>query len=206
VTNTNDTGTGSLRAAIAAATPLDPRLAPLDGYTGPTFTAPPIPGPPAINAATGSTTDFDQRGFARVGTADLGAAEFRGVPDVQLYWREDWDGDGQRFGVEHALGTDPLRSDINDAGNLTVPFIDGLGRPQVTFGVNNAFIPGTQWIITRSTTLQSGSFAEIFRMDGTAYSFNSAQVAVVDNGTTITVIDRLPPPGKGFYRFEAISP
>ena len=52
-------------------------------------------------------------------------------------------------------------------------------RPQVTFGVNNTFIPGTQWIIARSTTLQPGTFTEIFRFNGTAYTFTSAQVAVV---------------------------
>ncbi len=67
--------------------------------------------------------------------------------------------------------------------------------------MNAGFTAGTRWIITRSTTLQSGSFTEIFRFDGTAYTFNSAQVLVVDNGDTITIIDRLPPPGKAFYRF-----
>jgi predicted outer membrane repeat protein len=184
----------------------DAKLAPLGAYGGPTFTAPPVPGSPAINAATGSTTDFDQRGFARIGTADLGAAEYRGAPDVRSYWLSDWDGDGQGFGVEHALGTDPLLPDRGNSRNLTVPTFDGLGRAQLAFGVNAAFTPGTQWVIRRSTTLQPGSFTEIFLFDGAAYTFNNAQVGVLDNGTAITVIDRFPPPGKAFYRLEALAP
>jgi hypothetical protein len=194
--------TGPLAGTAAA--PLDPRLAPLGDYGGLTFTAPPIPGSPAIDAAPGSALASDQRGFARLGAPDLGAAEFRGAPDARLYWLADWDTDGSRFGLEHALGTDPLHSDIHNVRNLTAPIIDGLGRPQVTFGVNAAFIPGTQWILTRSTNLLT--FTEIFRFDGTAYTFNSTQAAVVDNGTSITVIDRLPPVGKGFYRLEALAP
>ena len=59
-----------------------PLLAPLGNYGGPTQTMPPLPGSPAIDAATNGTGfTTDQRGFARVvgAFADLGAAEF-GVP------------------------------------------------------------------------------------------------------------------------------
>jgi hypothetical protein len=189
-----------------AAAPLAPRLAPLADYGGLTFTAPPIPGSPAIDAATGSPTDFDQRGFARVGTADLGAAEFRGATDVRQYWLADWDGDGQSFGLEHALGTDPLRSDNANTRNLTAPVIGGLGRPQVTFGVNNAALPGTQWVVRRSTTLLPGSFTEIFRMSSTTNTFNNTQINVIDNGTAVTIIDLLPPFPRAFYHLEALAP
>jgi len=58
---------------------VDPMLAPLGHYGGPTPTRPPLPGSPAIDAGlnTGSLPATDQRGFARVvnGVVDIGAVE-----------------------------------------------------------------------------------------------------------------------------------
>lgn len=55
----------------------DARLAPLANYGGPTPSIPPLPGSPAIDAATSSTMATDQRGAPRpAGTAqDIGAVE-----------------------------------------------------------------------------------------------------------------------------------
>ncbi len=59
--------------------PLDPRIAPLGRYGGSTPTMPPLPGSPAIDAASASNVTTDQRGFLRpLGAApDIGAVEFR---------------------------------------------------------------------------------------------------------------------------------
>ncbi|MDB4265414.1 right-handed parallel beta-helix repeat-containing protein [bacterium] len=51
-------------------------LAPLANYGGPTETRPPLPGSPAIDAATSSTNLTDQAGLPTIGTPDLGASEF----------------------------------------------------------------------------------------------------------------------------------
>ena len=61
-----------------AASPLNPLLAPLGNFGGPTQTMPPLPGSPAINAGGPTTFATDQRGFPRVfGPApDLGAVEY----------------------------------------------------------------------------------------------------------------------------------
>ena len=64
------TGAGNFTAG-------DPRLAPLAGYGGRTFTRPPLPGSPVIDAATASAFTTDQREAPRVNgpLPDTGAAE-----------------------------------------------------------------------------------------------------------------------------------
>ena len=58
---------------------INPRLAPLGNYGGTTQTHALLPGSPAINAGDPSLMTPDQRGFARVGRADIGAFEFQGL-------------------------------------------------------------------------------------------------------------------------------
>lgn len=69
----DDSGLSAGSAVIVA----DARLAPLANYGGPTPSIPPLPGSPAIDAATSSTMATDQRGAPRpAGTArDIGAVE-----------------------------------------------------------------------------------------------------------------------------------
>jgi CSLREA domain-containing protein len=69
--------------------PLDPVLAPLGNYGGPTLTMALLPGSPAINAgASGPNIPaIDQPGLGRVGAVDIGAFESQGfsftvVPDT----------------------------------------------------------------------------------------------------------------------------
>ncbi len=52
-----------------------PLLAPLGDYGGPTQTMPPLPGSPAIDAATATAAQTDQRGFPLFGLPDIGAYE-----------------------------------------------------------------------------------------------------------------------------------
>ncbi|MBL9159095.1 MAG: filamentous hemagglutinin N-terminal domain-containing protein [Verrucomicrobiales bacterium] len=59
-----------------SAAPLNARLSALGNYGGPTQTFGLLPGSIAINA--GSATGNDQRGFGRVGTADIGSFESQG--------------------------------------------------------------------------------------------------------------------------------
>jgi hypothetical protein len=65
---------------------LDRILAPLANNGGPTQTHALVPGSPAINRGDPNLTTPDQRGFFRVGRADIGAFEFQGVspPEVTL--------------------------------------------------------------------------------------------------------------------------
>jgi hypothetical protein len=56
------------------ASPIDPLLAPLGNYGGPTQTMPLLPGSPALNAGDPSQSgSLDQRGLARSGGVNIGA-------------------------------------------------------------------------------------------------------------------------------------
>jgi CSLREA domain-containing protein len=62
-----------------AANPLNPLLAPLGNYGGPTQTMALLPGSPAIDAGTSTGAPAtDQRGLPRVGAVDIGAFESQG--------------------------------------------------------------------------------------------------------------------------------
>ena len=63
---------------------VNPQLAPLGNYGGPTLTMTPLPGSPAIDVAPFTTLLTDQRGYSRVfgPAADLGAVEFEVSPTV----------------------------------------------------------------------------------------------------------------------------
>ena len=73
-----------------AAMPIDPKLAPLGDYGGPTQTMPPLPGSPAIDAGSnalavgpdGKPLPTDQRGYYRIfnHTVDIGAVEYGSLP------------------------------------------------------------------------------------------------------------------------------
>lgn len=190
----------------------DALLAPLANYGGLTQTMPPLPGSAAIDMA-GSTDPggTDQRGLPRfAGIAlDIGAVEIQGTGDTgtifATIWLLDTDGDGSPFGVEQALGTD---SGTSDLGNSRNPILmgDENGKPKLTFGLAAAALPGTVWRVTRSPDLSN--FTEIFRYDGSTSipAAPDANVTFSIGTTSISVTDLMPPSGKAFYRFEAISP
>jgi hypothetical protein len=177
----------------------DPLLVPLGNYGGVAFTRPPLPGSPVIDAAANSTVPTDERGFNRINNPDIGAAEFQGFEDILRYLPTDWDGDDNAFGIEYALGTDPLTSDRNNARNLTRPTFNAQGQATLTFGRNpNAF--GIAWLLQRSTDLVN--WTQLYVFDGTNQSFDSSKVSATLGTNSISVTDKQPPSPKAFYRLE----
>jgi hypothetical protein len=183
-----------------------PMLAPLGDYGGLTQTMPPLPGSPAVDAGTNivSLPDTDQRGFARVvnGTVDIGAVEFQGASDVALFWPTDWDGDGSLFGLELALGTDPLVADPEAPGH-PAPYPPATGNG-ITFGFNPDATNYTAWVVKRSLDLSvPNSFVEIYRYDGpTGNSITSSvpvTMTVISNTMRVTD-DTFPQPPAAFYQ------
>jgi hypothetical protein len=72
--------TSSLIGTIA--NPVDPKLAPLGNYGGPTQTHALLPGSLAIDAGDATITTADQRGVAPVGIRDIGAYEYKDVTPI----------------------------------------------------------------------------------------------------------------------------
>ncbi|MES2439478.1 MAG: choice-of-anchor Q domain-containing protein [Verrucomicrobiota bacterium] len=177
----------------------NPRLAPLGDYGGRTHTMPPLPGSPAIDQANANyRLPLDQRAYQR-GVPDIGATEYQGTPDLTRYWKLDFDSDGTPYGIEQALGTDPLLSDAASPRRLTGPTLGPAGHPVLTFGL--APVTRTHWVLKRSPDLTPGSFQEIYRYDGKS---DTAAPGITHLRTPagVTVTDTAPPPGGAFYRLE----
>ena len=124
-----------------------PLLAPLDYYGSATPTRPPLPGSPAIDAATTTTFATDQRGAARPNgiAPDLGSVEAFPFSTIPLV---DTDGDGADD-----------RMELGYFGNLTsitsITDADGDGSRDVDelSNMTNPFDPGDN---LRTTALPSG--------------------------------------------------
>lgn len=180
-----------------------PRLAPLGNYGGPIRTMPPLPGSPAIDATTGSLAFVDQRGFTRDTLPDIGTTELRGVADFSLFWKLDFDGDGFPFGIEYALGTNPI---VSDAISTRFPRIDEANPSsrKISFASGfNASPAGIRWILKRSKNLVS--FHEtLFTYDTTTdiESIHLPHISITSNSSSIQVLDMTPSQPRAFYRFE----
>ncbi|MEM9080871.1 MAG: choice-of-anchor Q domain-containing protein [Verrucomicrobiota bacterium] len=196
-------------------------LSPLGHYGGPTQTMIPLPGSPAIDAATTSTVTTDQRGFSRPldgdnnGTAipDIGATEapnWANLSPFDIAWlfQTDIDGDGNPWGLETALGSDPDTPDtLND---LNIPAFDFNGDAVFQFGRNITDAPpGVTLRLKRSLNLSPGSFQELFSItygdpsDSHILTDPNDGLFLLPSNPNITFTDTDSPTPKAFYRLEA---
>jgi hypothetical protein len=167
----------------------------------------PLPGSPVIDMATNSTRSADQRGLRIIDTPDIGAAEFQGDSDFRLalpkIWDIDHDGDGNPFGVEHALGTDPFVSDASDPANLSLSF-DANGQAVLEFGYNTQAIEETQWILERSFDLTSASWDQVYFSENPDNGETTEFGIFINAATSVELTDiTLSDPTRVFYRFRA---
>ena len=229
----NESGTLSIQSSIAAGNfsefsepnifgsysgsenliDVDPLLAPLGNYGGPTPTMPPLPGSPAIDAAgsidPGGT---DQRGLPRFanGALDIGAVEIQNSAEsntiLTAAWPLDSDGDTLPFGLEFALGTEPHFPDPNSPWVPSITPAVG-GGLEFTFGFNPTAAPYTAWVVMRTTDLDHSQATEIYRLNGPNMNeITVAGVSAVITADQITITDATPPAGNQvFYYLGAIQ-
>jgi hypothetical protein len=191
-------------------TNVDPLLAPLADNGGPTMTHALGVGSPAIDQ--GNATGPDQRGLPRVDNpnvanaaggngSDIGAFETQDTSDINLIFNTDDDGDGNVYGIEQALGTNPNFPDPANPLNLAPPTFNLSGQPMLGFGISSTAAPGTQWILERSTSLTA--FEEIYRFDGTNHiDYIGIPINIQITPTGVVITDQAPPDGAVFYRFK----
>jgi len=113
------------------------------------------------------------------------------------------DGDGSPFGVELALGTDPLMAEP-EAPGYPVPYPPATGNG-ITFGFNAAAINYTAWVVRRSRDLSvPSSLVEIFRYDGpTGIITKINDLSVIHTPDTIQITDTTtPPPPAAIYQLS----
>jgi hypothetical protein len=172
-----------------AATPIDPRLAPLGWYGGPTQTFALLPGSPALGAGAPSLTGTDQRGQPRVvaGSTDIGAFQTQSDPFLVTTLADP----GQQFGLLS------LREAVNLAnvlpGDHTVSFNSGLAGEAVVLTAGQLELSGAGGV----TTIDG---AGRFTLDGG----NRTRLVEVDPGTTaalrgLALINGNAPIGAGLY-------
>ncbi len=167
----NLVGTGNALAAFNQSGDLTnavPLLAPLGNYGGPTPTMPPLPGSPAIDAATSSTATTDQRGFARPvdgdhngsAVADIGAVEV-----TQLWVTNNFNS-----------GPGSLRQTIVAAPPFaTVGFVPALSGQTITLS--------SQITITNSLLITASGLANGITVSGD----NNSRVFLVNAGCIVTL-------------------
>ena len=131
------------------ASSIDPLLAPLGDYGGPTLTMPLLPGSPAIDAgtATGAPTT-DQRGLGRVGAVDIGAFESQGFVLTPLA------GSSPQSALIGTAFTNPLTVVVS-ANNPVEPVNGG----RVTFAANP--VGGSSASLSAATATISGGQAGV---------------------------------------------
>ena len=174
----------------------DPMLSSLGDNGGPTQTVLLLPGSPAIDAAL-TALETDQRLFSRpvdgngdgTATSDIGATELQAGDNLSQIFDVDGDNDGNSFGIEFTLGTDPDIPDAGDPANLRVS-INADGDPVLTFGYNPDAVGIAEWIVERSTDLATWQIVSISPDPGGATTFTDVSAAI-DSGTRF------------YYRFRA---
>ena len=167
------------------ASPLNPLLAPLGNYGGPTQTMALLPGSPAINAGTSGagTPATDQRGLGRVGGADIGAFESQGFTIAVT------SGSGQATFISTAFAA-PLVATVT-ANNPSEPVAGG----QVTFtppvSGASATITGSPATISAagkaSVTATANGIKGTYNVTATARGITTPANFSLTNGPIITV-------------------
>ena len=173
---------------------IDPKLAALGNYGGPTETMPPVPGSPAIDAGSnvlavgtdGTPLTIDQRGMPRIvdatytgtPTVDIGAVEAAPLPTSLVVTKT-----GDTLDANYSLSNLSLRDALGIANTLhgpeTITFAPGVSG---TISLNNALGPLELSKKSGTLTIQ-GPTTTTLSVDGQ----NRVSVLQVDAGVSVDV-------------------
>ncbi|MFO1482872.1 MAG: cadherin-like beta sandwich domain-containing protein [Verrucomicrobiaceae bacterium] len=160
---------GTVDSTNGSYSQVDPKLSLFDYFGGPTPLFVLGAGSPAINAATGSTATYDQRGFPIVGVPDLGSYEAGTYTNSYVYLTEklpvgasaaerdynfDYDKDGKTNGEEWLALTDP--NNPNSRFEVTSFVPNGNA-----FDVTLPTALGRHYLIETSPTMTNGTWTPV---------------------------------------------
>ena len=197
----------------------DPLLSTLDNYGGFTETMLPLPGSPALDALENIPYQNDQRNRPRdqdgnndgITGSDIGAAE---APNWENLDREtletlfslDPDDDGVSYGVESAIGSNPLVSDLTNFRHLAI-FQSNNTNSIISFGKTDEFPSNITLSLLRATNLTSGSFEPLVTFTRNRTTLTDSDDSLSEENALLNFTDTNPPSGSSFYRLEAeLSP
>ena len=181
-----------------------PLLAPLGNYGGPTMSMPLLPGSPARNAAVGSTSSIDERGFPIVGTPDIGAYEAGTITGYNIWnWETlpatatapqrastfDYEQDGRNNLLEYATLTD---GGIPNGGT-PLAFTRNAANGEVTVTFPTRFNAADLGYTIERTTALGGTWTTVFTYNGatnvgTPIAGVSAAFSAIDTTLTDTSV------------------
>jgi predicted outer membrane repeat protein len=183
--NLADSGLSANDPAVITGAPL---LAPLGNYGGSTQTMALLPGSPARNAAgvLSPASTSDQRGFAIVGTPDIGAYEAGTFHNFAIWALESAGGtlafgnddekDGASNGLEYATRRNPSVSDTPLSPTLA-PAVPSGHTFQFRYQKNAQDL---RYIVQRSSDLGiANGWAEVYR-----YNSSTGVISISMNGPT----------------------
>jgi hypothetical protein len=195
---------------------VDPMLAPMGDYGGPTQTMPPLPGSPALDAGDSTASGLpstDQRGFARISGAavDIGACEAQlptlspnslpnGVPGIAysqtITATEETGGAGGPYTFAVSAGALPVGLSLASDGTLSgTPTTLGSSTFTVTATDSAGFTASLSYTLTIDRVVPTLAVNPVYLVYGTALADSQlvGTATAVINGQTVNV------PGTFFF-------
>jgi CSLREA domain-containing protein len=189
---------------------VNPLLAPLRNYGGPTQTMALLPGSPAIDAGSGGTgiPATDQRGLARVGPVDIGAFESQGFILTGVASSSPQTATiGTAFANPLAVTVTPINpGEPVNGGRVNFVALPAANGASAIFSTSSAVISSGQAAVTAAPDNADGSYEVVAAVAGSSASFSLTNVGPVYANLVVNTTSDSLAPGAGLLSLrEAIG-